>query len=146
MKTCPKCQQPLPMNRLKLPQLAASSRWRYCDTCGYPLYAADLLERIWTQKNQISEVTKTEDYKSSSSYVRLDTANALEFLKRHKNLTFPEYEDEDLVVLSLVGEFFIFNFGQPGAFHRFLRVFLGEEDEETGVTGGEENTPGKVPK
>jgi len=139
MEACPRCQQVLPLDRLRLPQLVASSRWRYCDSCGYPLYTADLLERIWTQKGQISEVITMTDYKSTVLHERLDATNALEGLKRQENMTFPEYEDEDLVVLRVVGDILIFNFGQLGAFNRFLRVFQGEEDKETGVTGQGEN-------
>jgi len=98
-----------------------------------------LLERIWTQKGQISEVITMTDYKSTVLHERLDATNALEGLKRQENMTFPEYEDEDLVVLRVVGDILIFNFGQLGAFNRFLRVFQGEEDKETGVTGQGEN-------
>jgi hypothetical protein len=134
-KTCPECKQALRMDRLKLPKLVASSRWRYCDTCGYPLNTADLLERISAQRNKILEVIRTQDYKSSLPYACLEVDSALEILDLNKGLIFPEYEDEGLVVLSIVGDILIFNFGQPGTFRGYLRVFLGEEDKETSVGG-----------
>jgi len=78
-----------------------------------------MLERIWTQTNQISEVVRTSTFAAADHYEHGDVAQALEKLKQYEWLTFPEYEDEELVVISLADDHVIFIFGNSGAFQRY---------------------------
>lgn len=69
-----------------------------------------MLERIWTQTNLISGVVRKSIFASADQYEHVDVAQALKKLKQYKWMVFPEYEDEELVVLSIADDHLIFKF------------------------------------
>ena len=50
----------------------------------------------------------------------IDRSRALAMIKENSELVFPEYEDEGLVVISLVNDLLVINLGNPGAYNRYL--------------------------
>jgi hypothetical protein len=81
-----------------------------------------MLERIENNAEAISEVLLMPSF--SNHYEGIEVAGALATIRENINLVLAEYEDEDLVVIRLVNEVLVINFGNPGAGSRYVNWAL----------------------
>ena len=79
-----------------------------------------MIQRVRDQTDSIIEVVCLSTMASADQCEFLDVRQALERIAEHDDMIFPEYEDKELVVLSILNDHLIFNFGRSGAFHRYL--------------------------
>lgn len=126
--SCPPCRSTLFDVSGVAQKRSGIGRWRQCGSCGYPLDVASKLDRIDRARASIKEAFLVWLLADHVEPRRLDIREALCVIATHERFLFPEYESEDLVVMRIENNLFVFNFGDPDSVGRFVTALLGVEE------------------
>lgn len=108
---CPKCKSELkspPDNNLP------------CHSCGYPLDLIKMLERIRNNQDGITEVIKFSSLAPEFDPDPVDFEAVMENITEYQDMLFPVKETDEIMVISIENDYFIFNFGPIGAWKNFI--------------------------
>jgi hypothetical protein len=106
---CPECAGDIGSHTEELPKLNSTSAFSACRTCGYPLKCSELLAKI--QQGGVRKAATVSTLGVGSELEFIEPATAIAAVTEYADLVFPEYQDDDLVVISIVDTLYYFSFG-----------------------------------
>ncbi|KMP10415.1 hypothetical protein UR09_06290 [Candidatus Nitromaritima sp. SCGC AAA799-A02] len=101
---CPKCKSG-PVN-------SPLTKDYPCKYCSFPLDLNQMLKRIRGERDKITEVIQIDTL--IPEWESIDLGKTMETIECNIDLIFPVKENNKFLVLRLLNDEFVFNFGSPG--------------------------------
>lgn len=93
-----------------------------CPWCGYPLELGKMLERIRSERLEITETITFQAIGSDLIPEAIDYEEVMRIFDEYIDRLFPERENKEIIVISIENDHFVFNFGPHNAWKKYYSL------------------------